>query len=132
MALLGIEQGIQAFLEPYLLHNATPAGDLKLHLYTNNHAPTIGDTFANYTECTDPGYSVTALTGANWSFSNVGGVSTASFPMITWTFVGAVTIYGYYVTDAATSKLCWAEKFATQLSLGAGQSLNLTPQLTLQ
>jgi len=132
MALLGIEQGIQSFLEPFLLDAATPAGALRIHLYTNNHTPTIGDTLANYTECTDPMYPAVSMTGANWSFANNAGVCTATYQQITWNFGGNVTLYGYYVTDAANGKVCWAEKFSTPINLGSGQGLILIPQLTLQ
>ncbi len=131
MALLGIEEGIQAYLIKYALNNATPA-NLKLHLYTNNHTPAATDTTANYTECTDSGYSAQSLTGGSWTFSDVSNVTTASYPAIVWTFNGSVTIYGYYVTDSGTNKVVWAELFSASLNFGAGQQLSLTPQITCQ
>jgi hypothetical protein len=130
MALLGIEQGIQAYLLPYALNNATPA-NLKVHLYTNNHAPAAGDTIANYTECTDTGYSAQSLAGGSWTFADVSNVTTASYPAITWTFNAAQTIYGYYVTDTGTNKVIWAEEFSAALNFGAGQQLSLTLNITL-
>ena len=131
MALLGIEQGIISFLESFMLHKSANA-DLKLHLYTNNHTPLASDTLANYTECVDANYAPVTLTGANWSIADNGsGVSQATYPTQSWTFAGAVTIYGYYVTDVGTSKVCWAEIFSAPLNFGGGQTLALTLNITL-
>jgi len=131
MALLGIEQGIISFLESFMLHKSANA-DLKLHLYTNNHTPVASDTLANYTECTDTNYAAVTLTGANWSVADNGsGTSQATYPTVNWTFAGAVTIYGYHVTDGATTKVCWAELFSASLSFGAGQTLAFTINITL-
>jgi hypothetical protein len=131
MALLGIEQGIISFLEAFMLHKAANA-DLKLHLYTNNHTPVASDTLANYTECTDTNYAPVTLTGANWNIADNGsGVSLATYPAQIWTFAGAVTIYGYYVTDAGNTKVCWAEIFSAPLNFSGGQQLTLTLNITL-
>src|SRR4029077_13704022 len=106
--------------------------DLKLRLYTNNHTPVSSDTLAAYTECTDASYAPITLTGANWNIADNGsGVSQATYPTQNWTFAGAVTIYGYYVTDSGNTKVCWAEIFSAPLSFGAGQQLALTLNITL-
>jgi hypothetical protein len=54
----------------------------------------------------DTGYRAQSLTGANWSFTDVSNVTTASYPAITWTFNAA-------------------------LNFGAGQQLSLTLNITL-
>jgi hypothetical protein len=131
MALLGIEEGINSFLEQFLLNKAAPA-NLKLILYTNNHTPVATDVLANFTECTDTGYSAQSLTGGNWTMGTDGsGNSQASYPAITFTFNGNVTIYGYVVTDNGKTKACWAEAFSSSISFTAGQQLVLTLKLTL-
>ena len=131
MALLGIEEGLNAFLEQFMLNKATPA-NLKLHLYTNNHTPAASDTLSSYTECADSGYTAVTLTGSSWTMGTDGsGNSQASYPQQTFTFNGSVTIYGYYVTDGSSTKVCWAEIFSSSLSFTAGQSLALTLKVTL-
>jgi len=131
MSLIGIEQGIISFLDSFMLHKSANA-DLKLHLYVNNHTPVASDTLANYAECTDANYAPITLIGANWTIADNGsGVSQATYPTQVWTFAGAVTIFGYYVTDVATSKVCWPEIFSAPLNFGGGQTLALTLNITL-
>jgi hypothetical protein len=66
-------------------------------------------------------------TGTNWSIADNGsGTSQATYPTQNWTFAGAVTIYGYYVTDNGNTKVCWAELFSAPLNFGAGQTLALS------
>jgi hypothetical protein len=84
-------------------------------------------------ETADASYAAITLTGANWTIADNGsGVSLASYPAQSWTFAGAVTIYGYYVTDSGNTKVCWAELFSAALNFGAGQQLSLTLNITLQ
>jgi len=131
MSLIGVEEGINGFLEQFMLNKAASA-NLKLHLYTNNFTPAAGSVLANFTECADSGYSAVTLTGSSWTMgTDGGGNSQASYPQQSWTFNGSVTIYGYYVTDAASGKVCWAEKFSASLAFTAGQQLGLTLTITL-
>ena len=43
----------------------------------------------------------------------------------------AQTIYGYYITDSGNTKVIYAEKFASAISLTNPSSLNVTPVVTL-
>jgi hypothetical protein len=132
MALVGITEGLKAFMEP----NALNAGgtNFKIHLYTNNHAPAASDTLAgNYVECADASYAAVALTAGSWVFTSPGGVTTATYPAITFNFAASATIYGYYVTDTASTKVVWAEEFTgAPLTFSSTFNLVLTPVITLQ
>lgn len=132
MALVGIEEGITAYGFPNFMDKA--ANNLKLHLFTNNHAPAAADTIASYTECTDPSYAAVALTAANWTIVQITGpISQASYPQQTFTFTNATNVYGYYVTDSGSNKVIWAEKFAAApLACSATVPLDLTPKVTMQ
>lgn len=89
--------------------NKTPAEDLVLRLYTNNKTPAETDTAASYTEASGSGYAAKSLAGASWSVAG----STASYAEQTFTFSGALgQVYGYFVTQATSGKLMWAERFS--------------------
>jgi hypothetical protein len=133
MALLGIEEGLQAYGVPGFVDNG--GATYRVHLYTNNavfsKTSTLGA--SPFTECTDASYAAVNLTPANWVLSDVAGVTNATYPAFNFNFATNQTIYGYYVTDSGNNKLCWAEQFAgAPLSWTAGVPLNFTPFFTLQ
>jgi hypothetical protein len=100
-------------------------------IYTNNHTPVAGDTLSNYTESTDPSYVAAAITQSSWSVATAGGVTTATYPQVTYTFANAGSFYGYIVYDS-TPNLLWVEVFAggpIVFATGGGQIL-LTPTCT--
>ncbi len=131
MALLGIEEGIQAFLFPNALNNGTT--NLKLHLYTNNLTPAAADVLASYTECADASYAAVALTAASWVLSSISGPKAqAAYPTVTFTFTSSAVLYGYYITDSATTKVIIAEKFSgAPITFGPTLPLALTLKVTL-
>ena len=100
--------------------NNTATGDLKLHLFTNSVTPAKGDTTSSYTEASDSSYGVITLTGATWSVATVSHVTTATFTAQTFTFAGAQTVYGYYLTDSAGTTLVGAEAFPSALTIPSG------------
>jgi hypothetical protein len=135
-------EGEQLLLEAMV--GKTAAGALKLKLFTNNVTPADTDTTATYTEFgAVQGYASKALATANWAAAVAGtgtGLATANkasiaYPQQTWTFDGtggSVTVYGYYITDNAGTKLIGAEKFAApQVVTISGDTIKITPQLTL-
>jgi hypothetical protein len=79
--------------------------NLFLRLYTNNRGvPQPTDTIANYTECTLAGYAAVQFQANQWTVVTAGGICTATYPQITFTFqpyAGGTTIYGALITDAA-------------------------------
>ncbi len=103
--------------------------DITLRLYTNNRTPVVTDTAANYTECALAGYAAVDLLPANWSEVTAGGVCTASYPAVTFTFnayAGGTTIYGAYLTDGAGTVLAAGLLDVAFAVPPAGGSLTLT------
>lgn len=94
---------------------------LYLRLYSNNHTPVLGETPSNFTECSGSGYAAIALVQGNWTITDTAGVVSCTYPQQTFTITGSLTIYGYYVTDSAKTKVYWAEKFAGgPITFGSG------------
>jgi hypothetical protein len=105
----------------------TAQGDLKLHLFTNNYTPGKGDTTSSVTEASDGSYSAATLTGASWSIATVSHTTTATYPAVTFTFAGAQTVYGYYLTDSGGTTLVGAELFASALTIpSSGGTITVT------
>jgi hypothetical protein len=91
--------------------NQRRAEDLECRLYANDHTPTVGDSLADYVEVTGGGYAPRALIGAEWLIEP-GERSIATYPEQTWTFeTGVGLIYGYFVVQARSGILMWAERF---------------------
>lgn len=107
--------------------------NIKLHLFSNNHTPAVGDVLAGYTESTAPGYAAVGL-GAlpPVPAAPVLGISYRTWLDVTFSFAGAGNIYGYYVTDAAVTVLLWAERYsAAPFVAAAGLTFTVTPKLGL-
>jgi hypothetical protein len=115
MALLVPNQGEAIVLS--LLVNKTSTytqQDLKLKLYSSNTTPAETDTEATYTEATFTGYAAITLTGANWTVTE-GAPSSASYAQQTFTSSAgsqSQNIYGYYLVQATSGKLVYAERFS--------------------
>lgn len=108
------------------------SGQRVIKLYTNNLSPSKTTTAAQVTEASDPNYSGITLLGASWTFAtDTAGTNKATYSAQTFTFSGATTCYGYFVTDL-TSNLLWIERFSTgpfSLPPGGGE-ITVTPVLT--
>lgn len=116
-----------------MLNNTAPS-DIKLRLYTDNITP--DRTYSMSSGLTEPGsgYSPITLTGASWSIATSTGVTTAVYAQQTFTFSGAVTIYGYFISNNAGNKMLWIESFTGgpfTLPSGGG-TIQITPKITLQ
>lgn len=130
-----------AFVTPYVgevqllkyMVNYAPADNVVLHLYTNNWTPTSSDTLANYTESVAAGYHSMTLPGSQWTVSTVAGTSSATFATQTFSYSTSETLYGYYITNNATSTLLWVELFtgAPFTIPSTGGTLQVNPDLTL-
>jgi hypothetical protein len=115
------------------------SGNRVLHLFTNNLTPAETTTIGAVTEATASGYASITLLGTAWSIgTDGGGVTTASYSEVTFTFTTAVTCYGYYITTSASYsggvKLLWLERFTGapfQLPSGGGQ-IAITPKVSLE
>lgn len=113
--------------------NNTAPQNLVLKLYSNNKTPAKTDVAADYTEVSGFGYSSVTLTPANFTFTP-GDPSSAAYPQLTFTFSGAAGfIYGYYVTQATSGLLIFANRFTNapiQIA-NAGDEIRITLSITL-
>ncbi len=130
MSLLVPNTGEAALLN-LILGKAT-AGNLVLHLYTNDVTPGETNTVASFTESTAAGYASKTLTASSWTVATADGVTTATYAAQLFQYTAAETVYGYYVTDAAGTTLLWAERFTETFTAGSsGGGLYLTPTFSL-
>lgn len=107
MAIVITDTGRQKALE-YFVGKDSTTESLILKLYSNDISPDVDDVVDLYTEVSGNGYAAKGLSVASWSIA--GG--SAVYPQQTWTFTGAAgTIYGYYVINATSSELMFAERF---------------------
>lgn len=130
MALLVPDEGENAILE--MITNKTAPQNLVLRLFQSNTTPAETDTAATYTEATFSGYAAITLTGASWGTPSAGSIA---FAQQTFTHNGggvSNAIYGYYVTQATSGKLIFAERDATAPVTIAnnGETIKITPTLT--
>jgi len=131
MALLLPNQGEGIALEA--LVNKTAPQNLVLRLYKSNTTPGETDTEATYTEADFTGYSAITLTGATWT-TTLGAPSYAEYTQQTFTSSAgsqSQTIYGYYLTQATSGKLVWAERFsdAPVTITNNGDAIKVTPRI---
>jgi len=112
--------------------NNTAPQNLTLRLYSNNYTPTSTDTSSNYTELSGYGYSSVSLTPSSFTFAT-GTPCTATYPQITFTFTGAAgLIYGYFVTQASSGSLLFANRFSNAPISIANNGDQIRVTLTLQ
>ena len=112
-----------------------------LKLFKADVTPAETDTAATYTVADFSGYANKTLVrnvgAGNWGTpTTAAGVTSSEYNSGTpqaFLCNGATgnTIYGYYVVDATTTVLCWAEKFATARNVATNDTLSLTPKLEL-
>jgi hypothetical protein len=132
MALLVPNTGEVLALQNFL-NNAAPQNQV-LRLYTNNITPAEGDTAATYTEASGGGYSAKNLTGSSWTITS-GAPSEASYARQDFVFTSVpptATMYGYFVTQATSGTLMWAERFpsAPFTIINANDEVRVTPRIT--
>lgn len=118
----------------FMLGALTPGNQL-LKLFVNNVAE-LDDTLvaAGFTEMSTHGYAAKSLIKTNWVVSpNAGAPASAVYAQQTWAFTAAaaVSVFGYYITDATTGLLLWFEEFAApKIVANAGDQIIITPAIT--
>jgi len=116
----------------YILNKVAVDGNRKLKLFSNNISPFKGIALADINEVSASGYTAKTLTGSSWTVSTVSGVSTATYPVQTFSITQSTNVYGYYVTTSDSSAVLWMERFDTapfNLPSGGGDitvTLNFT------
>ena len=132
MTLLVPNVGEELALKNFLNHTA-PQNQV-LDLYTSNTTPAEGDTAATYTAATGGGYAQKSLTGSSWTVTP-GAPTEAAYAQqnFTWASVPVTaTMYGYYVRQAVSGILMWAERFtgAPYTIVNTADQVQVTPKIT--
>lgn len=132
MTILVPNVGEELALKNFLNHTAPQNQTLKL--FSNNITPAETDTEATYTESAGGGYGSKALTGTSWTVTP-GAPTEAAYAQQTYTFTGPLTtnpnIYGYFVVQAVSGILMWAERFTAFFTpTNNGDAVNVTPKIT--
>lgn len=131
MALKVPTVGEAALLKDML--GVTAPGALTIKLYVNDKAPADGDTAADFTEMSTHGYASKSIATTDWAVTDNAGAAEATATAQVWTFTAApaVTVFGYFVVDAA-GVLRWAERFSTSFLVEfANDTATVTPKFTL-
>lgn len=114
-----------------------------LKLFQSNTTPADTDTTGTYTEATFTGYSSKTLTrsvsGSTWNtptetgstINSTDAISTYGSSAQSWSATSVQTVYGYYIVGATSTKLMFAERFASAVGLVNPSTLSLTPALEL-
>jgi hypothetical protein len=137
MALIVPQEGELQLLQKMLKLALSTDEVYILKLYRTDVTPNSSTSRTSFTEANFTGYAARTLTRANWSAGVINGSNAAEMSYGTtpqsWT-CGATgnTIYGYWVEGATSTKVLWAERFATSRVLANGDVLNITPKFTLQ
>lgn len=123
----------QLLAKNMLNHTAPQSQTLKL--FSNNYTPVSGSVAADFTAVSGGGYADKSLTGTSWTIGDDGvDDALASYAEQTWTFTGTISgsgiVYGYFVVQATSGLLMWAERFASSFTPTVnGDALALTPKI---
>lgn len=106
----------------YDIVGLTAPGTLTLRLFVNNVVPTSATAPGSLIEMSGRGYAAIDLDPDLW-FSVAGRGVAAFYPEQTWTLAAGstVTVYGYYVTNAAGS-LRWVRRFEQPVVVPTSES----------
>lgn len=115
------------------INNEAPQ-DQTLKLFANNISPSETDTAGTYTEAAGGGYAAKSLTGANWNLTEGAPSDVTYNAEQVWTFTGPLTtnptVYGYFVVQATSGTLMWAESQTSFTPTNNGDQIKVTPTLT--
>lgn len=131
MALLFPNTGENLVLE--MIVNKNAAQDLTLKLFKSNTTPAETDTAATYTEADFSGYVAATLTGSSWGSASSGTIAYGSQQSFTHNGGGTSnSIYGYFVVQATSGTLLYAERDASAPFTLANNSDNvkITPTIS--
>ncbi len=127
-----VNQGEEAFLDLILAVNYT------LRLFTTDVEAGLTETQKNalteasFTQATFTGYSGAALTGGSWT-TTPSDPSVGTYAQQTFTCSGGSpqNIYGWYLVTTAGGLLRFYEQFDGPVLISSGDSLRVTPAITL-
>lgn len=112
--------------EAIALDRFLKTSDETLKLYVNDYTPVEGSVAGDFTEMSTQGYAAKTLTAASWS--------SGAYAQQTWTFDGtggSTVVYGYFVIDAGSGTIMFAERFGTPPTIvNNGDQIKVTPTVT--
>lgn len=112
--------------EAIALDRFLKTSDETLKLYVNDYTPVEGSVAGDFTEMSTQGYAAKTLTAASWS--------SGAYAQQTWTFDGtggSTVVYGYFVIDAGSGTIMFAERFGTPPTIvNNGDQIKVTPTIT--
>ena len=112
--------------EEIALDRFLKTSDETLKLFVNDYTPVEGSVAGDFTEMSTQGYAAKTLTAASWS--------SGAYAQQTWTFDGtggSTIVYGYFVIDAGTGVIMFAERFGTPPTIvNNGDQIKVTPTVT--
>jgi len=125
MALVVPDASIDRLLEQIV--NKTAVQDLVCRLYSNDYTPVAGSVVGNFTEVSGSGYAAISLTASEW----VVATQDNAHPAISFEFTSSFgTVYGYYLTEATSGLLVWAERFSSPPNVNKAGLVTVTLHLT--
>lgn len=116
----------------YMLKDSSPEA-LTLKLYKNDYTPTTTSVAGDFTEADFTSYADKDLARASWATpTTVSNVASSAYAAQTFTCgTTGNTIYGYYYVGTTSGTLFAGERFATPRVLVSGDTLSVTPVITL-
>lgn len=93
-----------------------------LHLFSSAHNAAHTDTEATFAaiEAAVSGYSPKLMSTGQWVLAPIADGAQMTYPLLTWNFLAAVTIYGYWLSDNSNTYSWLAETFANPFVFGPG------------
>lgn len=105
-----------------------------VRLFANNFTPLRTSVPADFVESSFVGYAPISPANFGAAFLNAGGKAESDSAVLTWTFtagVGTATVFGWYLTNLAGTKVLLATKFIVPVILSpAAPNLSRTIQAT--
>ncbi len=125
------DAGKDRFLRILLGSTGTVAGALTLRGFQNNYTPDDDSIYSSFTESTFVGYASIAVPTANWGspaiVSHVAEIELDFVPEWDCSGGSGEDLYGWWLTDDATSIVLLAQRFDTVRNMIPGAVEKLDP-----
>jgi hypothetical protein len=122
------------FLDLRMLDAITAAAWMtQVHLFKNDHIPTVTDILADYVEADYQGYGSLAIAWAPPFIDGDGKAQVLGTPCVFLKLAGGVsnTVFGVYVTEIGGTNVSYALRFTSpRPMIGAGDSTIYNPVFT--
>ena len=100
---------------------ASTAFPFRVHLYVNDHSPSVTDLLADYVEAGFPGYVAAQTLGGALSVDVINQSGKIEWSSVEFKPSSALPdrlrVFGYYVTDPLNVFCLWAERFPQRVFL---------------